>query len=104
MNIGRMRYRITLQQPANTTDDYGNIIDEWRDLATVWADIVPVSGREYFTADREKSETQYKIYMRYIDGISAKMRVIHNSIEYEILAVLADKRAGIITLMCKEVE
>lgn len=104
MNLGKMRYRITLQEPGINQDDYGNIIDDWRDVATVWADIVPVSGREYFGANQQNSETQYKIYIRYLDGITPKMRIMHNDVEYQILAVLADKRAGYTTIMCKVVE
>ena len=104
MNLGKMRYRITLQEPGINQDDYGNIIDDWRDVATVWADIVPVSGREYFGANQQNSETQYKIYIRYLAGITPKMRILHNDVEYQILAVLADKRAGYTTIMCKVVE
>lgn len=103
MKIGRMRYRITIQYPMGTVDDYGNAVEDWQDLQTVWADIVPVSGREYLTASQATSETQYKIYIRYIPNINAKMRVIHNDIIYEILAVLGDKRSGMLTIMCKEV-
>ena len=104
MKIGRMRYRITIQFPADTVDDYGNAIEDWQDLATVWADIVPVSGREYLTASQATSETTFKIYIRYIPNVNAKMRIIHNDITFEILAVLGDRRSGMLTLMCKEVE
>lgn len=104
MKIGKMRYRVTIQYPMGTVDNYGNAIDSWQDLKTVWADIVPVSGREYLTASQATSETTYKIYIRYMDGINAKMRIIHNEQVYEINAVLGDKRSGMLTLMCKEVE
>ncbi len=104
MKIGKMRYRITLQYPSDGVDDYGNSIDTWQDLKTVWADIVPVSGREYLTASQATSETQYKIYIRYLEGINAKMRVIQGEQVYEILAVLGDKRSNMLTLMCKEVQ
>lgn len=104
MNIGKLRYRIAIQEPGSNQDDYGNIVDDWQDVATIWADIVPVSGREYFGANQQNSETSYKIYIRYLDGITAKMRILHDGVVYEILAVLADKRAGYITLMCKVVE
>lgn len=103
MKIGRMRYRITLQYPADTVDDYGNAIDSWENLATVWGDIVPVSGREYLTANQATSETQYKIYIRYIENVNAKMRILYNNKVFEILAVLGDKRSGMLTIMCKEV-
>ncbi len=104
MKIGRMRYRITIQFPCGTVDDYGNAIEDWQDLTTVWADIVPINGREYLTASQATSETQYKIYIRYIPNINAKMRVIHGEQVYEILAVLGDRRSGMLTLMVKEVE
>lgn len=104
MNIGKMRYRITIQEPGNVQDDYGNTVDDWQDVATVWADIVPVSGREYFGANQQNSETQYKVYIRYLDGITPKMRVLYDDKEYEILAVLGDQRAGYTTIMAKVVE
>ena len=103
MRIGKMRYRITIQFPCGTVDDYGNSLDSWQDLTTVWADIVPVSGREYLTASQATSETTYKIYIRYMDNINAKMRVIHGEQVYEINAVLGDRRSGMLTIMCKEV-
>ena len=49
------------------------------------------------------SETQFRIYIRYIEGITPKMRVMNNDTSYEILAVLGDKRSGMLTLMAKEI-
>ncbi|WP_158087621.1 phage head closure protein [Anaerovibrio sp. JC8] len=104
MKIGKMRYRVIIQYPSDTVDDYGNACDGWENLCTVWADITPLNGREYFQAMQATSETTYKIYIRYIDGISPKMRAVHNNQVYEIQAVLADQRKGYTTLMCKGVE
>lgn len=103
MKPGKMRYRVTLQRLTRCADEYANIRDEWQDVAAVWADIVPVSGREYFTAAQSIAETQYKIYIRYMDDISAKMRVLEGQHVYEIVSVLGDRRSGAITLMAKEV-
>lgn len=103
MKPGRMRYRITLEQNAGKQDEYGNLADEWTDVCTVWADIVPTSGREYLAAEQEMSETQYKIYMRYRDGITAKMRAREGSHVYELLSVLGSRRSGMLTLMAKEI-
>ena len=102
MNIGKMRYRVKIQFPSDGVDDYGNAVDVWEDLTTVWADIAPISGREYFSAQQAVSETQFKIYIRYLDGVSPKMRVVRDEKAYEILAVLGDKRSGMLTLMVKE--
>ena len=101
MKVGKMRYRITLQIPTDETDMYANPKEEWTDFKEVWADIVPVSGREYFAAEQAMSETQYKIYIRYLDGVTQKMRILHGDVAYEILTVLGDKRSGMLTLMVK---
>ena len=103
MKVGRMRYRIIIQKPSDETDGFADPKDEWSDLAIIWADIVPVSGREYFAAEQNMSETQFKIYIRYIEGITPKMRVMNNDTFYEILAVLGDKRSGMLTLMAEEI-
>lgn len=103
MKLGQMRYRVTLQCLARLSDDLANVKDEWIDIKTVWADIVPVSGKEYFAAAQNISETQYKIYIRYLAGVNAKMRVKEGLHTYELLSVLGDRRNGIMTLMAKEV-
>ena len=101
MKVGRMRYRIKIQSPSDETDIYANPKDEWTVFKEVWADIVPVSGREYFAAQQAMSETQFKIYIRYLEGITQKMRIMHGDVAYEILTVLGDKRSGMLTLMVK---
>lgn len=101
MKVGRMRYRIKIQSPSDETDIYANPKDEWIDFKEVWADIVPVSGREYFAAQQAMSETQFKIYIRYLGGVTQKMRILNGDVAYEILTVLGDKRSGMLTLMVK---
>ena len=103
MKPGKMRYRITIEQSCGNQDEYGNITDEWIDVCTVWADIVPLSGREYLAAEQNMSETQFKIYIRYRDGVTAKMRAREGNHVYELLSVLGDRRSGMLTLMAKEV-
>ncbi len=103
MKPGRMRYRIVLEENAGSQDEYGNVTDEWIDVCTVWADIVPVSGREYLAAEQNMSETQFKIYIRYRDGVNAKMRVREGTHVYELLSVLGNHRSGMLTLMAREV-
>ncbi len=103
MKPGKMRYRITLEENAGSQDEYGNITDEWTEVCTVWADIVPVSGREYLAAEQNMSETQYKIYMRYRKGINAKMRAREGDHVYELLSVLGSQRSGMLTLMARDV-
>lgn len=53
MQVGRMRYRIEIQDYKSTQDADGFETREWMTVHTVWADIAPVSGKEYMAYDRK---------------------------------------------------
>ena len=90
MQAGRLNRRCTLQQPGTTTDELGQPIPGWTDVATVWADIRMKSGLESIKAGASVSTAQASIRIRYRAGITAGMRVVHNLVAYEILAVQPD--------------
>lgn len=103
MKVGRMRYRIQLQAYEAAQDDDGFVTKEWTTVKEVWADIVPVSAREYFDSNRETTEADSKIYIRYTDGVRDDMRIVHGGRIFDIESVLGDKRSGMLTLLAREV-
>ena len=103
MKLGRMRYRVELQEYTSTRDKDGFATKDWNTIATVWADIVPVSGKEFLSQATETAEVTYKIYIRYRLGITSSMRVLWDGHVFEIVSALGDKRSGLLTLMTKEV-
>lgn len=103
MNIGKLRHRITLQRQIHAQNDYGAVVTTWQGIATVWAEIKPISGREYFEASQVQSEVTTQIWIRYRDGIEPTMRVAHNGKQYEIVSVLNYQGLNkTLQLMCKE--
>ena len=90
MQAGRLNRRVTLQAPGTTTDELGQPIPGWTDVATVWGDIRLKSGLESIKAGAPVSVVQASIRIRYRAGINAGMRVVHNLQVYEILAVQPD--------------
>lgn len=99
MRAGRLNKRITIQSPATGQDATGEPTTGWTDVATVWASIVDVSGREYVAAGGLQNSAQTKITIRYRAGIVPSMRVVHGSDAYNVEAVLGqDKRS--LLLMC----
>ena len=90
MQAGRLNRRCTLQAPGTTTDEIGQPIPGWTDVATVWGDIRLKSGLESIKAGAPVSVVQASIRIRYRAGINAGMRVVHNLQVYEILAVQPD--------------
>lgn len=99
MQAGRLNRRCTLQQPGTTTDELGQPIPGWTDVATVWASIVDVSGREYVAAGGLQNSAQTKITIRYRAGIVPSMRVVHGSDAYSVEAVLGQDGRSLL-LMC----
>lgn len=103
MNIGKLRHRITLLKQVNEVNDYGASVQTWRTVATVWAEVRPLSGREYFSAQQVQSEVTTQIWLRYIDGIKPSMKVKFANREFEILSVLNTQERDVsLQLMCKE--
>ena len=103
MQIGKLRHRITLQKQVNTVNDYGGAVTTWKNVATVWADVRPLSGREYFSAQQVQSEVTTQIWLRHIEGIKPTMKVKFGKREFEILSVLNTQERDVsLQLMCKE--
>lgn len=50
IKAGRLRHRITIQERVLTQDSDLNAVYDWRDVASVWAAIEPLSAREFLAA------------------------------------------------------
>ena len=102
MNASKMRHRITFQVQSGGKDTLGGYADDWKDVATVWAQISPVSGREYLSQVRETT-VSHKIYCRYRPGITPKMRVKFGERIFRIISALNwEERNEGLTIMCEE--
>lgn len=90
MQAGRLNRRCTLQAPGTTQDELGQPIPGWTDFATVWGDIRMRSGLESIKAGAPVSVVAASIRIRYLPGVNAGMRVVHNLQAYDIKAVMPD--------------
>lgn len=90
MQAGRLNRRVTLQSPSQSVDEIGQPIPGWTDVATVWGDVRLRSGLESVKAGAVVSTVQASVRIRYRTGINAGMRVLVDSVPYEVLAVQPD--------------
>ena len=105
---GKMRHRITFQQFSGTLDDFGDPLqaddDNWADVATTWAAIDPISGREFYAAEQSQSEVSHKIRCRYRTGLDTAMRITYGKRRFKIISLIDwEERHESLLLMCKEV-
>ncbi len=70
MRAGDLRHRITIERPSSTVDDFGQPIPGgWQEVASVWANIKPVSGREKLRAGAVESTLSHTVLVRYQSGL-----------------------------------
>lgn len=101
---GRLRHRITIQQPENVQDSAGYMQTMWTDVAEVWAAVEPASVREFIASQQMQSEIVARITIRYRAGLTAQMRILHRDRIYNPQGWLADPESGLeyLTAPCSE--
>lgn len=68
---GRYRHRITLQRDIGTVKrEFGSRIEDWSDVATVWAMIEPIIGREQWNAIQTQSNLTHRLEFRYQNAMA----------------------------------
>lgn len=103
MRAGLLRHRVTIKRKSVTRDAYGAEVITWTDVATVWADIRPLSGREYLDSKQTQAEISHRISMRNRTDVSPAMRVIFGSRTFEIEDLTRPFERKIeLRLMCRE--
>ena len=103
MKIGKLRHRILIEQAAETRDADGSVIEAWSAYATVQASIEPLSAREYFAAQSTQADVTHRINLRYLAGVTPKMRVSYGSRLFDILSVInVGERNRELQLICRE--
>lgn len=102
---GALRHWVQIQRPVIAQDQSaGEMVTTWVELASLWAEVVPSSGREFLAAAAEQSEVRGRITIRFRDDVDATMRVAYRGKWYAILAALPDAESGVehLTLMVAE--
>ncbi|NLW92374.1 MAG: phage head closure protein [Syntrophomonadaceae bacterium] len=104
MRAGELKKRITIQRETfvKASGSYEHV-STWTDVATVWAAVEPLRGREYFQALETHSEEIIRIKIRYRSGITNEMRVKYGKRLLYIQSVIdVNERHQELELLCVE--
>jgi len=100
---GRLRHRVTIQQPVVAVNGYGERITTWSTVAVVWAAVEPLRGREFFDAEQVQAEISHRVVLRYRSGLTTTMRLLHLTRVLHIGTIIdVDERHRELQLMCRE--
>lgn len=106
MKAGRLRNRITLQKNESGKSPTGAPINKWVDIATVWAEVTSISGKELLTAQSLMQSTTIRIWIRYRDDLDTSCRIIHHQTgtdkdALDIKAILPDAKKTRLEILCE---
>lgn len=105
MQAGKLRHRVLLQGKVQQQDPLtGAVESSWVDVATLWAEVSPLSVREFVAAQAGQGEVTTRIKIRYRAGVTRHQRILHRGQIFNIEGVLADPGSGreYLTLPCSE--
>lgn len=97
LDPGELRHRITIQRPKTTQDaTTGQTSTVWINVATdIAAAIKPLSVREFIASQQMQSEISTRIVIRYREGLTADMRILHKTQIYNPQGWLPDPDSGL---------
>ncbi len=99
----RLRHKITIETSSESANSYGEAVQTWTTYATMKAAVEPLNGREYFSGQQTDAEINTRFRIRYVAGITSKMRIAFDSRTFDIKAVINDQeRNKELTIMATE--
>lgn len=105
MRAGPLRHEVQVQYPVTVQGPSGAEVITWADFGTLRAEVLPIRGREALTADQPLAALDTTIRVRWSpnnDQITAKWRVIHDRVVYDIKNVIHVRlEQRMIELACK---
>lgn len=88
MNAGELDRRITILQLTVTRSGLGDEVKSRSTLATVWAKVLPVSGREFANATVEQllTEKTLRFRIRYLASArnDTKLQIVYDGQTYDV--------------------
>lgn len=102
MQAGRLDQRVTIERATITQDDWGQVTETWAPLATVWAAVEPLNGREFIAAASVQSEVTTRMRLRYRNDLASTDRITHEGTVYDIQAIINPRSGDAeLVLMCE---
>lgn len=103
---GQLRHRVTIYKPAlGEPDDYGQVAETSQAIATVFAEITPLSGQELLVAKQVTPQATHQVRIRYREDVDARCHLIWRLTRRLELQEppRPDERGQFLVFSCKEV-
>jgi SPP1 family predicted phage head-tail adaptor len=103
MHAGLLDKVINIEKRSQDQLPSGQMVDTWVRVATLYARIEPLIGREYLAAAQLAEELSHDVTVRYQRYIKPSMRVVYRDKILEIVSAIdPEERREWLYLKCKE--
>lgn len=104
MRSGKLRRQVTIQSRSQAQNAIGEMADTWVTFATCYAELEDVlPGKEEIVAAQVNVAHTVMISMRYVAGVTPRMRVLYGSRTFNVQAVAnTGERDRELVLTCTE--
>jgi SPP1 family predicted phage head-tail adaptor len=85
MMSGQLDQRVTLQSLVETQNTFGETVNTYQTIGTVWARVISEKGREAFESARVNARENLRIAIRYREDLNSKSRVQWMGQNYNIV-------------------
>lgn len=69
MQAGKLRHRITVQEPQDAKSAGGGRTQDWADVTTVWGSVRPATAREIEVGEKINMQLSHMVEVRWQDGV-----------------------------------
>lgn len=105
MRAGQLRHRVTIQRIVLTRATDGGAPGTPVTVSEVWANVEPLSGKEYFQASQRQMELTHQVTLRYDPNLLLRptMQVVFEGRVFDIQVIRhVNERHREVQLMCRE--
>ncbi len=81
--IKNAKHRISIQEPVQTADTFGAFVTVWIEQSNVFAQILPLNGRELFLQQQLQSKSTSKMIIRYQSALKDTKETVKKRIYYD---------------------
>jgi SPP1 family predicted phage head-tail adaptor len=82
--IGEKRERVQIQEAIETADAEGQPVKNWIKYVDTWAEVMPLTGREYESMKQINSEISKRFVINYRRDVTVKMRIYWQTEQWNI--------------------
>jgi SPP1 family predicted phage head-tail adaptor len=103
-NPGLLRHRLALEAPVESADGAGGVTRSYETVATLWAEVAPLSASRAIEAERPGGQVTHRIGIRFADDITTKHRFRDGNRVFRIVLLRdRDGRKRFLTIEAEEI-